>query len=189
MSVYQNAWMDSCWVSISRENGTETAYCSKTRDITIGGGEQGIDVLNVNCGNITKLNRPEPFEITFDNVIPLTAADWRQMKEGGTNSGNMIQVTSGQNRYKFRIAILWANTTGVQATSSIANLAAFRIIIKDCYFTGHEENWTDQLLEGNATFKVGATDATGGGNLVWESITGSGATLSALGAYVGGNFR
>ena len=77
MSLLNNSWQDECWVSIQKEDGSDGAYCSKTRDITIGGGDSGIDVLNVNCGQILKINRQEPFEISFDNVIPIFATDFR----------------------------------------------------------------------------------------------------------------
>ena len=189
MSIQNNSWQDTCVVTIAKSGGSEVAIAAKTRDITIGGGERGLDVLNVNSGQIAKHNRQEPFEIGFDNVIPLYVDDFRQKKEGGTDASQPIQVTAGTSRDPYRIAILWANTTGVAGEDAVANVAARRTIIKDCYFTSMEENWADQLLEGNATFMVPALDLTGGGNVMWESNTGSGATMTALTAYTGGNFK
>lgn len=184
-----NSWQDVCWVTIAKDGGSDTHWCSKTRDITVGGGSLSIDTLNVNCGQIIKLNRPEPFEITFDNILPVTADDFRQFKEGGTDTTQPIEVTSGTSRDQFRVAILWANTTGLAgATVAVTDSAAYRIVARDCYFTGMEERWTDQLLEGSATFTVPAEDSSGNGCMLWQSITGSGTTLSALTSYTAGSF-
>jgi len=184
-------WDDKCYVTITKSGGSDTEYRCKTRDITVGGGEAGIEVLNVNCGQLTKRSRPEAFTIGFTDIVMLEASDWRQLKEGGTDAAQPIEVTSGTSRDQFRIALLWTNQTGVTSATNQAITGtnqAYRVVMKDCYFNSMEETWTDQLLAGSAEFSVAAQDATASGNVLWQSKDAAAGTMSTLSAYTGGNF-
>lgn len=185
------AWMDKCVVTVTQESGSDTEWGAMTRDITIGGGEQAGDILNVNTGQIYKRGRHDMFTITFDNVIPIEVDDFRQFKEGGSDATQPKEVTAGYNFIygpkRFRIAIAWCEINITSGARQAVTDSARRLIVKDCYFTGFEENWTDQMLNGNATFQINAVNETGGHNLLWQSNDGT-ATLSTLSAYTGGNF-
>jgi hypothetical protein len=188
---------DKCWVTISKlstgaTTSTNVEYGAKTSDITIGGGNGDLDVIRVNTGDIEKLNRQDPFEISFDNIVPLYAYDFRQMKEGGAVTTGLYTTSAGTDRGQFRVAMLWTNQTGVtsaaQAITGSSTITAYRCVVRDARCTELEEKWAaGEVLGGTIKFKVPAIDATGGGNVQWSSIDGA-QTLGALTTYTGGNF-
>jgi len=184
-------WYDECLVTITQRGGSDTQYACKTGDISINGGAATWEMINTNCGQIGRPNRQEPFEIVFDNAMPVFANDFRQFKEGGSDTTDPIEVTSGtKTDNKYRLALLWtSDRTGSGATAAVGTGSeALRVIVKDAYFTSMEEKWTvGESLLGNITFWVPALDSTGGGNVKWQSVSG-GTSMSALAAYTGGNF-
>jgi len=180
-----DAWSEKALVSITKIGGTDVEFCTKTTSIDISGGGQDTETVRTFCGDITRLNPQEPFEISLD-VVPVYADDFDSIYFGGTDTTQPLEFTAGTSRDKYRVVILWTtDTTVTSATAATtAGEEAYRLIFAECYAVSFDKTYdADGYLQGTITFKCSAKDKSGDPNVAVQSDDGSGTGLAALNPY------
>ena len=184
-AAIDDAWMETCFIAISKIDGSDVQFAALTETVDFDIGEKDIEGVPIlNGGRVTKWSPEGDSTITFE-AYPL---------EAGTSTGTIgtgffdllhtqdesapIRITNDRKRDKYRILVLWTNdSTVTTAQSTIANTySAFRIGMADGHFTSVKPSFTDGLQKWTVTFKVAAFDKDAGGNVMMESCAGASTT-------------
>ena len=177
-----DAWMETCFIAISKIDGSDVQFAALTETVDFDIGEKDIEgVAILNGGRVTKWTPESDSTITFE-AYPL---------EAGTDSGTTgngffdllhtvdssvpIRITNDRNRDLYRVLVLWTNdSTVTTAESTIANTySALRIGMADGHFTSVKPSFTDGIQKWTVTFKVAAFDKAAVGNVMIESCAGA----------------
>jgi len=194
-----NAWNETAFVTITAAAGSDVEFCSLTESIDIDSGERPIETFPVLCGGrIFRLN-PEG-----ETTVSLKAYPTEAGTDTGTTGAGFYDLffdsvttatglVSADNtlgtRKKFRVAILWTNSTS--ATSAVGVLgspanAGMRWVGRNGYLTKVTPSFAaGETLSYDVTFVFPARQKTQTtANIKVESIDGVGtATLTALTSY------
>ena len=198
--VVNDTWSETALVAIAAQAGFDVKFASITETIDMDIGDKDIDVIaTIAGGRLVKFNPQEPTTVTLE-VYPVEAAT-SGLSTATTGVGvwdlfntfqtfvatNLISIPNDRNRKKYRIAILWTDSTSItDATAAVSSPAnsALRFAAADGFFTSVKPSFTDGLLKFTVVFKVPPFDKNGGGNIVMQSINGtSTSTLTALSSY------
>lgn len=184
----EDAWMETCFVSISLLGGSEIPCHAYTETVDIDRGEKDTEGKPlVSGGRITSWKPEGDSSITLEayflesgNAKGVMDLLWPQ-----TDASQPLRYTNNRARSKTRIALLWTNdttcTTAVQATA--ANASARRIAMANGHIVSVKDSFTDGILKSTIVFKTSAFDKTGSvGQIIDESVDGT-STLPALAAY------
>jgi len=185
-----DAWMETCLISISKEGGSDVEFAGLTETVDIDMGEKDIEgVALVNGGRVTKWTPEGDTTITFE-TYELEVGNgngWDDLLHPGTaDTTNPYVITNDRIRNKYRIAILWTDdtsaTTGVSATAD--GNAGFRYAFANCYITAVKPSFTDGILKHTVTAKLAPFDKSGDANILMESTDGTASeVLAALASY------
>ena len=188
-----DTWSELAKVAIAAQSGSDVAFQSITETVDVDIGEKGFDVIATLSGaRLVKFTPQEPTEITLE-AYPVDAGT-----DSGTtgkgffdllNSADTTQpvvVNADRVRSKYRIAIMWTDSTAASAESQVVTPTnqALRVVAADGYFTSVKPSFTDGVLKFTVVYKVPPFDSAGLANVKIESISGSTtATLTALASY------
>lgn len=194
----EDAWMETCLISISKIGGSELAAHGVTETVDLPFAEKDIEgVPLVNGGRVTKWTPEGDSEITLEAYPLQVGTDTGSTLQGFEDLMNSvdasvpIRVINDRNRDKYRIIVMWTNdataTTAVSATAE--NASALRCGLADAHITSVQKSFTDGILKYTIKFKCAAFDKSGAGNVLNESAAGSTASdkLPAIAAYTTSN--
>lgn len=193
-AAVDDAWMETCLVSISKISGTEMQAAALTETVDFDIGEKDIEGKPlVNGGRVTVWKPEGDSSITLE-AYPL---------EAGTDTGSTvkgfydlmhtvdaavpIRIINDRNRDKYRVLVLWTNdptpTTAQSVTSN--TYSALRIGMAEGHFTSVKPSFTDGELKWTVKYKCAAFDKAATGNVMIESCAGTtaGDILPAIAAY------
>jgi len=194
-----DTWSETALIAIAAQGGTDVKFASITETVDIDFGDKDFDVIaTLQGGRLVKFNPQEPTTITLE-AYPLDAGT-TGFKTATTGAGFYdlmstldTDLTTGliyptdHNRNKYRIAILWTDSTSItDATSQVITPtnSAMRIVASDGYFTSVKPSFTDGVLKFTIVYKVPPFDKNAIPNIKVESISGSTTgTLTALSSY------
>jgi len=191
----EDAWMETCLVSIAAQAGTDIPFQALTETVDIDLGEKDIEgVPLVNGGRVTKWTPEGDTSITLE-AYPLEAGnDDISAATAGTGFFDLLHVedtsqpaviTNSRTRNKYRIAIMWTDDTAVtNAASAVATTAstAMRVTAANGYITSVKPSFTDGILKFTIVFKVAAFTKAAAGQILMESCDAT-ASLTALQSY------
>lgn len=193
-----DAWMETCLISISKIGGTELAAHGVTETVDLPFAEKDIEGIPiVNGGRITKWNPEGDSEITLEAYPLQVGTDTGSTLQGfedlmhSVDANVPIRVINNRNRDKYRIVVMWTNdSTAATAVSVTAeNASALRAGLADAHITSVKKSFTDGILKYTIKIKCAAFDKAGEGNVLSESAAGFSATdiLPAIAAYTTSN--
>lgn len=193
-AAVDDAWMETCLVSISKIGGTEMQAAAVTATVDFDIGEKDIEGKPlVNGGRVTVWKPEGDSSITLE-AYPLQAGTDTGAAVSGfydlmhtTDAAVPVRIINDRNRDKCRILVLWTNDpTPTTAQSVTANTySALRIGMSEGHFTSVKPSFTDGELKWTVTFKCAAFDKSAVGNVMIESCAGTtaGDILPAIAAY------
>ena len=193
----EDAWMETCFISISKASGSEIAFhgLTETVDFDIGDKDiEGIPILN--GGRVTKFNPQGDSTITFEAYPIEVGTDTGSTGKGFFDLMNVadasvpIRINTSRTRNKYRVLVMWTNDTTVTGAQNItvANASALRVGMADGYFTSVKPSFTDGILKFTCVFKCPAFDKAGNACVMMESCAGTtaGDILPVVAAYTAG---
>jgi len=184
------AWQEKCLISIIPHGTTAISCEGITEDITgMEWGEKDIEgQVLINGGRVAKYTSMTDESITL-KVYPVNA-------EVGANEGVVqhfhqilagddatqpIVVANSQERRKFGIVILWAETLPANAvTVPVTSKTAYRIQVVNAYLTSYKPNFDDKIFSAEVTFKWTPFQKGAGANKREESTDGTVALAAAI---------
>lgn len=182
VNMTQQIWMKQPYISISRVDGSEMQFRSRTSSLNISGGNFDIEGIETFGGKVTRVGTQDDIEITMD-IFPISAEndDFDALFHGHTSGTSAITSTT---KRKHRICMLWTDksgvTSGAQAIASGSD--AYRRIYAEGYITNMEVSQdAGEELKGTITYKTAVVDETDSSNIKIQSCTPSGTPVS-LGA-------
>ena len=191
----EDAWMETCLVSIAAQSGTDIPFQALTETVDIDLGEKDIEgVALVNGGRVTKFT-PEgettitleayPLEAGNDDISAATVGTGFFDLLHSEDTAQPVAITNTRARSKYRMAIMWTDdTTVTNAASAVATtaMAAMRVTAANGYITSVKPSFTDGVLKFTIVFKVAAFTKDGAGQILMESCDAT-AGLTALQSY------
>lgn len=194
MAAIQDAWLETCKVSIAAQSGTDIPFHALTETVDIDLGEKDIEGLAlVSGGRVTKFTPESDTSVTLE-AYPVEAGnlDISAATSGKgffdllhtEDTSQPLAITNTRVRSKYRLAILWTDdTTVTNAASAITGSnAAMRVTFANGYVTSVKPSFTDGTLKFAVVFKVAAFDKSGNGQILMESTDGT-ASMTALQSY------
>jgi len=188
-----DTWSELAKVAIAAQSGSDVAFQSITETVEIDIGEKGFDVIaTLSGGRLVKFTPQEPTEITLEAYPVDAGTDSGTTGKGffdllnSADTTQPILVSADRVRNKYRIAIMWTDSTAAGAESAVVTPTnqALRIAAADGYFTSVKPSFTDGVLKFTITYKVPPFDKDGTANVRIESVSGSTtATMTALASY------
>jgi len=193
MAQLDGAWSETALVAISGQSGTDVQFACITETIDVDIGDKDFDAIATLCGGrLVKFTPQETTTITFE-AYPVQAGT-EDMIAATTGTGffdlmntldtsNPLAYSVDRTRTKYRVAIMWTDSSTTDATAEItATDSALRIVAADGYFTSVKPSFTDGVLKFTITYKVVPFDSSGSANVKMESVAGAD-TLPALASY------
>lgn len=191
----QDAWMETCLVSIAAQSGTDIPFQALTETVDLDLGEKDIEgVPLVNGGRIAKITPEGDTSITLE-AYPVEAGneDISAATSGAgffdllhsEDTSQPLSITNDRTRNKYRIAIMWTDLTSVtNASSAVATTTAtaLRFVAADGFITSVKPSFTDGVLKFTVTFKVPAFNKAASGLIKMESCDST-ASMAALASY------
>jgi len=188
-----DSWSELAKVAITAQSGSDVAFQSITETVDMDIGEKGFDVIaTLSGGRLVKFTPQEPTEITLEAYPVDAGTDSGTTGKGffdlmnSADTTQPVSVSSDRTRTKYRIAIMWTDSTAAGAASAVVTPTnqALRVVASDGYFTSVKPSFTDGILKFTVTYKVPPFDSAGSANVKVESISGSTtATMTALASY------
>ena len=184
----EDAWMETCFISVSLLGGSEMSCHAYTEDVDIDRGEKTTEGKPLVSGGRLTQWTPEGDTSSTMTVYTVEAGNGKgfiDLLHPQTDNTQPLRFTNNRVRTKARICFMWTNdpacTTAVQTTG--ANASARRIILANGHITVHKDTFTDNVLKTTLTFKTSAFDRSGAvGQICDESVDGTG-VLPAIAAY------
>lgn len=193
-----DAWMETCFISVSKVGGSELAAHADTETVDIDFGDKKMEFIPMlNGGRITKIIPQEGSSITFEAYS----------REAGTDSGSVlkgwddlkdevdtvvpIRVLNSHTRNKYRVLIMWTNDPTVTGAQNIttSTYSAMRVGGADGYFTSIKKNFTDGIVKFTCTYEWPPFDKANSPCILNGSCAGASPTdiLPAIAAYTTSN--
>jgi len=193
-ATIDDAWMETCLISISKLSGTEAQFAGLTETVDFDVGEKDIEGIPiVNGGRVANFKPEGDSTITFE-AYPLQSGT----VSGATGTGFFdllhsqdssvpLRISNDHDRDKYRVLVIWTNDSSVTTAQSITTNthSAMRIGMADGHFTSVKPSFTDGILKYTVMFKCPAFDKAAASNVMIESCAGTTASdiLPAIAAY------
>jgi len=192
-----DAWSELALVAVAAQSGTDVPFHAKTETIDIDMGDKDFETMAmVSGGRIVKFTPETETTVTLE-CYPLEAGSGDiSAATSGTgffdllhqeDTGQGYQISNSRLRSKYRLAIMWTDSTTTYAAGAITapTNQALRFVAADGYFISTKPSFTDGILKWTVKFKVPPFDASGNSNIKVESVysTSTTYTLTALGTY------
>lgn len=199
--AFGQGWQEVCLVEVQQfasSTPKKWQFAAITESIDIGEPDYPWEsVPNIAGGRVPKQSPQEDGEITLELYpIELDAADdannkglFQQFAGGSYDSSEPLTSDSAwaagvdRTRDRFRVVVLWTNSTGVTTASGAtsASTDALRFVALGCRFVSHKAEFTDGILKVTATFKWPAMNKAGSVRMCqWQSGDNTALTSSQL---------
>lgn len=193
-----DAWMETCFISISKIGGSELAAHGLTETVDIDIADKDFDgVAIVNGGRVDKWTPQGDSTITLEAYPVQVGTDTGSTLLGFDDLMNTvdasvpIRVLNDRVRNKYRILVMWTNDPTVTGAQNIttSTYSAVRIGLADCYVTSVKKSFTDGILKYTIVFKASAFDKSAAAKILHESCAGFSGTdiLPVIAAYTTSN--
>jgi hypothetical protein len=194
----EDAWMETCLISISKIGGSELAAQGLTETVDLDIADKDIEsVPLVNGGRVTKWQPQGDSSITFEAYPVETGTDTGSVLKGwddlmnAVDSSVPLRILNTRTRNKYRVVIMWTNDTAATTavTATLANASALRIGGADGYFTSVKKSFTDGVLKYTCIYKWAPFDKAANACILHESAAGTAAgdILPVIAAYTTAN--
>lgn len=190
----EDAWMESCLVSISLLNGTEAKFQSLTETVDLDIGEKDTEGKPLVSGGRITVWKPEGDSSVTLECYPLeagtdtgtTGKGFFDLLHPPADASQPLRITNNRTRTKARIVLLWTNGVATSASAiTLAGESGMRIAMANGHITSVKESFTDGVLKATVVYKTSAFNKAGTvGQVIFESVDGSAANvLPAIAAY------
>lgn len=181
-------WTEVAYVAISDEDGNQYQFGVITDTVELGLGARDIEAIaTVSAGRVVKKIPEEVTEISLE-VFPVGMSSDDTPPNGMLSwyMGLAPTASSGINQFsrkRFRVTVLWSDTTVTDAAGAIDSGNSFRISFWNCFLTDMSLDFTDDILKSKVTFKCPPYNKSAEGTIKAEEADS--AILATLGAYDG----